>query len=519
MAKQFLYAPGAACVQTTKGIVRGYEYDGLVIFKGIPYAKAKRFCAPEPVDPWEGALDCTSYGYTCPIAVPGKPGGELSVPHRYWVQNEDCQNLNLWTPACDDKKRPVLVWLHGGGFTDGSAIEQVAYDGANMATYGDVVVISINHRLNVLGYFDVSDFGPEFANSGNAGGDDIIASLQWVHDNIASFGGDPDNVTVFGQSGGGAKVTTLLQSPAADGLFHKGINMSGVIGPVLADAAGSGKEIAEAVMAELGISTIQELQEVPYAQFRAAYDKVSPALRAAGKYVGCAPQKNAFYAGEPVANGFRKESAQVPLLVGSVFSEFLAFMPNDPAVRALQGEDAIAALAKQFGDEEATRKLAALYEEAYPGRPLMDLAKLDVIFRGPEIPYIAARSALNEATWSYLFDLEMPVNGGTMAWHCADIPYFFHNTELVENTQWEGTERLEQQVFDAVIAFARTGNPNHGGIPNWPASTPESENTLLFGQNTRMKPNHDHALQAALAPIMGPMIMRMFAAMAGNIQH
>ena len=157
------------------------------------------------------------------------------MPHRYWPMDENCLNLNVWTPGSDGEGRPVLVWLHGGGFFAGSSIEQVAYDGANMSRLGNAVVVSINHRLNVLGYFDLSDFGEEYENSGNAGGDDIIAALAWIRENIGAFGGDPKNVTVFGQSGGGAKVTTLLQSPAADGLYAKGIVMSGVISPVLAD--------------------------------------------------------------------------------------------------------------------------------------------------------------------------------------------------------------------------------------------------------------------------------------------
>ena len=209
----------APVVSTRQGKVRGYCYDDLVIFKGIPYAQAKRFHAPQPVAPWEGIFDAGSYGMVCPLLEKEKPNGEVLIPHRYWPTDENCQNLNIWTPGVDDGKRPVLVWLHGGGFSAGSSIEQVAYDGANMARLGNVVVVSVNHRLNILGYFDLSEYGEEYANSGNAGGDDIIAALSWVHDNIAAFGGDPECVTVFGQSGGGAKVTTLLQSPAADGLY------------------------------------------------------------------------------------------------------------------------------------------------------------------------------------------------------------------------------------------------------------------------------------------------------------
>ena len=210
MKHQFERKAGTSTVKTAQGLIQGYRHDGLTIFKGIPYATAVRFHAPEPVQPWEGVLDASSYGYVCPLLTNEQPRGELYVPHRFWPMDEHCQNLNIWTPGLDDGKRPVLVWLHGGGYAAGSAIEHIAYDGANMSRLGNAVVISINHRLNVLGYFDLSDFGEEYANSGNAGGDDIIAALRWIHENIAAFGGDPENVTVFGQSGGGAKVTTLL---------------------------------------------------------------------------------------------------------------------------------------------------------------------------------------------------------------------------------------------------------------------------------------------------------------------
>ena len=341
-----------AVVQTEQGKVRGYEHDGLQIFKGIPYATAERFHAPQPVEPRDGIFDACSYGYVCPLLTNDPPRGELYVPHRFWPMDENCLNLNVWTPGTDDKKRPVLVWLHGGGYEAGSAIEHIAYDGANLSRCGDTVVVSINHRLNILGYFDLSDFGGEYANSGNAGGDDIIAALRWVKANIAAFGGDPENVTVFGQSGGGAKVTTLLQSPAADGLYAKGIVMSGVIGPVLADATGSGKELAEAVMKELGIHSVKELEKADYAAFARAYLKVRPALQKAGKYTGGAPHPNAFYLGDPLLRGFRKETAQIPLLVGSVFGEFTSFAPL-PYDRETLSEDTQEAA---DGDPEVVKK-------------------------------------------------------------------------------------------------------------------------------------------------------------------
>ena len=180
MKHTFQWDSGTALVKTTRGLVKGYEQNGLSIFKGIPYAKAKRFHAPEPVEKWDGVFDASSYGYVCPLLNNERPSGELYVPHRYWPMDEDCQNLNVWTPGLDDKKRPVLVWLHGGGYEAGSSIEHIAYDGANMASLGNAVVVSVNHRLNILGYFDLSDFGEEYLNSANAGTDDIIAALASI---------------------------------------------------------------------------------------------------------------------------------------------------------------------------------------------------------------------------------------------------------------------------------------------------------------------------------------------------
>ena len=519
MNTQFICNADTALAQTTKGTVRGYVYNNISIFKGIPYAKARRFHAPEPMDAWEGVLETTSYGYVCPLLDMGKPNGELLVPHRYWIMNENCQNLNVWTPACDGKKRPVLVWLHGGGYEAGSAIEQLAYEGENMCRLGDVVVVSINHRLNILGYFDLSDFGEEYANSGNAGGDDIIAALQWVHDNVSGFGGDPENVTVFGQSGGGAKVTTLLQTPAADGLYAKGINMSGVIGPVLADSKGSGRDLAEAVMAELSISDVRELETIPYDAFAAAYKKVKPELARAGKYVGCTPHPNAFYRGTPDENGFREETAGIALLVGTVYGEFCTFASSPYNKHTMTREQGAAMVQRVLG-EKAAEELLPLYESAYPERNPVDLLCLDFIFRMPTQSYVRQRSALNDCTYSYLFNQEMMIDNGRAPWHCADIPFVFHNTELVPVTQKEGvTDRLEKQIFDSVIAFARTGDPNNSSIPHWPASTQDTEQTMIFGEKTHLHANHDAELLPLYAKYMAPIFAKQMSESSDDIQH
>lgn len=519
MVQNFSYTPSTAIAVTDKGKIRGYEHDGLTIFKGIPYARAERFHAPEELEPWEDVLDTTSFGYVCPLLDMGKPNGELLVPHRYWIMNENCQNLNLWTPGMDDKKRPVMVWLHGGGFMAGSAIEHIAYEGENMAKYGDVVVITINHRLNVLGYFDLSDFGPEYENSGNAGMDDIIAALKWIQKNISTFGGDPDNVILFGQSGGGAKVTTLLQMPAADGLFAKGINMSGIIGPVLADSNGSGKEMAEAMMKELKAETVKELEKVPYSHLAAVYSRLSNEFRAQGKYVGGSPQPNKFYAGSPEQVGFREETKEIPLMIGTVFGEFTSFLPAPYDRNAYSVEEGMEIVEKELGKDLADQVLP-LFRESYPERHPLDILNLDFIFRAPTQQYIRQRAALNDSTYSYLFNYDFTVDGGRTPWHCADIPYFFHNTSLVPVTMEEGvTEKLEKEIFDSVMAFARTGSPANDSVPAWPHSTPTEEKTMLFDKKTRLVVNHDEKLIPLYAKYKLEEVFSNFTKTMESVQH
>ena len=197
MAKEFICSATSPVVQTNAGKLRGFVVDGTYTFHGIKYADAKRFQMPQPVAPWEGIRDALSYGYVSPILNRETASGEVKIPHRYWPKDENCQYLNVWTQSLDPQaKRPVMVWLHGGGFWDGSSIEHVAYDGENLSRFGDVVVVTVNHRLNILGYLDLSPYGEKYWNSGNAGNADLVASLQWVHDNIAQFGGDPENVTI-----------------------------------------------------------------------------------------------------------------------------------------------------------------------------------------------------------------------------------------------------------------------------------------------------------------------------------
>jgi len=211
------------------GKLRGLREGKTQSFLGIRYAEAERFGQPKEVQPWEGIKSAQVWGAVCPSPPStAVSSDELVFPHRFWTANENCQYLNVWTqnptPAV---KKPVMVWMHGGGFTNGSSMEGYAYDGRSLSEFGDVVVVSVNHRLNIIGTLDLSAYGPEYANSRQTGMADLVASLQWVHDNIEVFGGDPGNVMIFGQSGGGGKVVRLMHMPAAQGLFHKVSAQSG----------------------------------------------------------------------------------------------------------------------------------------------------------------------------------------------------------------------------------------------------------------------------------------------------
>lgn len=517
----FIYDENTALAKTTGGRVRGYFWDGLTIFKGIPYGTAKRFHRPQPKT-WEGTLDCTSFGYVCPLLAPDKPSGELLIPHRYWPQSEDCLNLNIWTPGMDDAERPVMVWIHGGGFFAGSSIEHIAYEGENMAREGGCVVVSLNHRLNILGYLDLSDFGDEYENSGNAGTDDLILALRWIRDNIRAFGGDPDNVTLFGQSGGGMKITALLQSPEADGLFQRGIIMSGIIGSVLADQNGSGKVLAEALMQELHLKDVKEMETAPYPELARVYNKIKPELEKRGEYVGCAPHKNAHYFGDPLKYGFRKETIGVPLVAGSVFGEFTSFASNQKFPDNLTKEESRNIIAKVTGEEGADA-LIPLFEKAYPERRLTDLLYLDFIFRAPEQKYIRLRAQQGGIIYSYLFNKDAKINGRQMPWHCSDIPYLFHNISLVPYTQpdYAINKKIEYEIFGSAMHFARHDSPD-GVLPSgasWKPSTEKDEYTAIFGVNTRVARNFDRELIPLLEKYMGPVLQKKMQESESEIKH
>lgn len=497
-----------AIAETTYGKVAGYRQDGINIFKGIPYAKAERFMAPEPPDKWEGVRSSRAYGPTCPQ---GKRMGWYSDEQAFafdWddgYPDENCLRVNVWTPGIKDgKKRPVMVWLHGGGFSAGSGQELPSYDGTNLAKKGDVVVVTLNHRLNILGFLDLSVCGDKYAKSGNAGLLDLVAALQWVHDNIASFGGDASNVTIFGQSGGGGKVSMLLATPSAHGLFHKAIIQSGSM--VRTMTPEYSRRIGAAVLEELGLTPAQtdSLRTMPYPRLLAAGEKAVTKVKAQADAAG---ENHAFIFGwAPVVDGdvlpaqpfdpkAPEQSRDIPVMLGTTMHEFTA-STYVPAFRNIDKAGAVNILKGRYGDR--TDEFVEAYAKAYPGYQPKDLIDIDVIFRPSALSLAKIKADQQGApVYMYMFAWESPVMDGILrSTHCMEIPFVFNN--VVRHAAMTGggddAQKLADRMSGAWINFARTGNPNADGLPQWEPYTSENGAAMIFDNECRMRYKHDKEL-------------------------
>ena len=491
--------------ETTFGRVRGVDNNGIKIFKGIPYGAntsgVNRFMAPvEPVK-WTGVRDALEYGHSAPQsdpAAPPLPTGALTISGQNLpAEGEDCLVLNVWTPAvgsADDggRKRLVMVWCHGGGFATGSG-SSPDNDGTNLARRGDVVIVTLNHRLNVLGFANLSEFSGDFGASGDAGMLDIVQALKWVRANISEFGGDPNTVTIFGQSGGARKVETLLAMPSAKGLFHRAIIESGAAVKVVdRDVA---VRNSQQLLAKLGVTreNVRALQKLPVEKIMAAYfavvkdnPGVDPSLGGFSPTVDgkILPQHPFYPSASPV-------SADVPVMIGCTRTEMTLFSLSDPSAFSLTEADMRGRVKDLLGDRATT--IIDLYRKLNPGAAPSDIYFLvasDYRYGAPTMIAAQRRAALGKArVYLYYFAWETPVQGGRLkSPHTMEIPFAFDNVKISARMTGGGAEAmaLADKVSDTWIAFARAGDPNTPKLPHWPAYDARDRATMVINNVSKV---------------------------------
>lgn len=496
--QQLYIGDDIAVAQTEYGKVRGYIMRDTYTFLGIPYgastAGENRFMPPQPPEPWDGIRPAYCYGACAPqrpISYPNNSRTFLDC-WNYYDMSEDCLNLNIWTPGLDNKKRPVIVWLHGGGFSSGNSYEHNDYSGENFSRYCDVVFVSPNHRLNSLGFSDFSAIDPAFNDSGNVGILDLVAALQWVHDNIVNFGGDPDNVTIIGQSGGGGKVCHLAAMSDTKGLIHKAVALSGNATSA-ANQTGTrdlGKAIAKAAGVK-GPEDMYILQEMPYEEYMALADEVSRKF-GEGR---TRPQRGWF---SPVADGvhfptgefFGPEShaGDIPMILSSTTCEWPSAI-DDAARHASSKEQIVNEMTEKYGS-----KAEALYD-AY-ARILPDKLPIEVYdfssssYREGVLKTAELKGRQEAPVYVALFDWQGPIlDGRVHALHTMDIAFWFMNTDLQVSHTGGGQypRNLSKKMAKALNRFMRTGDPNgRTGLPEWPAYDQQTKATMVLADKSHV---------------------------------
>jgi para-nitrobenzyl esterase len=501
----------ATVAETTAGRIRGYQRDGIYIFKGVPYGAptsgARRFMPPARPEPWQGIRNALQYGRVCPThdsAHFSTDGGNLAgsdedafLLHRgpaVTVPGEDCLRVNVWTPQIKgSQRRPVMVFMHGGGFSGGNGHDLLSYDGESLARHHDVVVVTHNHRLNVFGYLNLAETGgADYASSANVGMLDLVAVLEWVRDNIATFGGDPRNVTIFGQSGGGGKVVALMAMPSAKGLFHRAIVQSGPFLKALSPSYSA--RVAELTMSELGLSRSQvsQLQSISVDRLLGAATEAlkkipSPdrsRLRQVFGETGWGPTVDGhILPRHPFDPDAPQVSAAVPLLTGTNLHEFVNGVDQvDCYSMTLAEVDRL--VREAFGDRAA--QIIDAFRRMYPKAKPFDLYATIAAapLRRCAMEQAARKAALGGApAYAYIYAWRTPMlNDRPGSFHASEIAFAFDNAEICDHYSG-GTPQafaLSSQMSGAWVNFARTGNPNHAGLPPWPAYTAKERATMYF---------------------------------------
>lgn len=495
-------------VATTGGDVLGYKLNGVFRFLGIPYAHAARFEAAQPAS-WQGVYNANTYGPVCYIEDDNSINfTEFITPSAVvnQIENEDCLNLNVWTKSLDPAaKKPVIVWIHGGGYSSGSSTELKYYAGDNLANYGDVVVVSLNHRLNALGFLDVSDFGEKFALSANNGINDIVVALQWVHDNIEAFGGDSGNVTIVGQSGGAGKVLTLCAVPSAQGLFQKVIAESGSASE--GNSQEASKRVGQLTMELSGCATIEELQALPYDSLVAAASAAIAKATEEGISYSYGPTiADNFMPTATIVDGqFNELGKDVTLMVATTLGEFSG--NSVPVSKGFPGdydinksdEEAMAALTAKYGDQ--AQAVADAFLAAYPGHNASEAAWMDTGFFAGAAATVAAKAAQGGGSvYQYLFALPLDCYNGCVPPHCTEIPFFLHNVEMIPEIFYRGNEaalHLQDVIATAYVNFATTGVPTVEGL-DWQPYTTEQPCVMVFDAESHVTTTEVYDVVAAV---------------------
>jgi para-nitrobenzyl esterase len=474
--------------KTTLGQVRGMTSAGVSWFKGIPYGAPtggkNRWMAPKQAAAWKGVRDCFDYGQTSPQGLADRTGESsmlIQWDRHVGGMGEDCLHLNVWTPGIDNKARPVMVWFHGGGYTSGSG-NSPRFDGDPLARFGDVVVVTVNHRLGAFGYLNLQDIGggEKFANAGSVGLMDLVQSLEWVKANIANFGGDPGKVMIFGQSGGGAKVSSVLAMPSGTGLFHRASVISG--SSLRAQDREAAARTARRVMETLGVSRVEKMQDAPWTKVLAAQASVPGAYGPVMNERSALP-RHPFDPDAPPA------SRAVPMMISTTLDDNGAGRANEAPSEVEMFND----LKQSVGDR--AQAIYDAYKAYYPEAPTRLLNARILTDRGRWNSYRQAdrKAAQGGApAWYYLIEFTAQGRGGRFgAAHGVDVPLMFHNPRDSQIGGWtdEG-QMMADRVASAYVAFARNGDPNNSAIPAWPKWNSDTRPMMVFDINTRAETNY-----------------------------
>ena len=463
------------------GSVRGYRQNGLSIFKGIPYATVERFMPPKPVAKWDTVMVCDHFG---PQVMQGN--GRREMPESVMSEKNSCV-LNVWTTDTKASK-PVMLWIHGGGFDSGSA---AGNPGMGLAKQ-DVVVVSLNHRLNILGFLDLSTFGERYRHSGMVGMLDIVQALEWIRDNIAKFGGDPDQVTIGGQSGGGGKVSTTLAMPSAKGLFKRAVVQSGSTLRV-GDQEYS-RKLGLATLEELGVKPSQaeaKLGTFTYDELVAAGNRASRKVATAGMRGGFGPvMDGTIVADHPFDPEASEINRGIPMLIGTDFNEFTFDISEEKTEAEVK-----AALVERMGEEKAV-KFMEEFKKAYPEEPAKAMLYMDIRFRAGALQQAAAKSRQGGANAYFYQFTWKPENNVLGASHGMELPFMFNNVALQREMTGssESAYKLQEVISNYWLAFIKTGDPNVPGQTVWEPYNEETGPCMILDNTCVMKYNHDKAL-------------------------